>query len=101
MDDYADTMASAWPSWSRSREVTPAELIEAAIARIERHNPKINAVVYEAFDEARAGADALPRRAVPRRAVPGQGPDDRRRRLAAHQRQPVLPRRRRCGGLAG
>lgn len=34
-------------------EVTPAELVEAAIERIERHNPTLNAVVHKAYDEAR------------------------------------------------
>ena len=38
------------------REVTAAELVDEAIARIERHNPAINAVVYELFDRARAEA---------------------------------------------
>lgn len=37
-------------------DVTPVELTEEAIARIERHNPKINAVIFKAYDEARATA---------------------------------------------
>jgi amidase len=37
----------------RRKEVSPLELVDAAIARIERHNPKVNAVVYKAYDEAR------------------------------------------------
>ncbi len=40
----------------RRGEVSPLELLEEAIARIERHNPKLNAVVYKAYDEARATA---------------------------------------------
>lgn len=40
----------------RRGEVTPLELLDAAIMRIERHNPKLNAVVYKAYDEARATA---------------------------------------------
>src|SRR5450631_1176097 len=40
----------------RRREVSPLELVDEAIARIERHNPKLNAVVYKAYDEARATA---------------------------------------------
>src|SRR5580698_3445865 len=40
----------------RRGEVSPAELLEEAIARIERHNPKLNAVVYKAYDEARKTA---------------------------------------------
>jgi amidase len=37
-------------------EVSPGDLVEAAIERIERHNPTLNAVVHEAFDSARATA---------------------------------------------
>ena len=37
-------------------EVTPADLVEAAIERTERHNGALNAVVYKAYDEARATA---------------------------------------------
>jgi amidase len=60
MDEYATFDGVGLAELVRKREVTPAELVEAAIARVERHNPKINAVVYEAFEEARAKADALP-----------------------------------------
>ena len=43
-------------------EVTPSELLEAAIERIERSNPSLNAVVIEWFDHARSVAadPALP-----------------------------------------
>jgi amidase len=45
----------------KAGEVSPAELTEAAIERIERHNGALNAVVYKAYDEARkVAADALP-----------------------------------------
>src|SRR5258708_2427913 len=37
-------------------EVTPSELLEAAIERIERSNPSLNAVVIEWFDHARSVA---------------------------------------------
>ncbi len=37
-------------------EVSAAELVEAAIERIERHNGALNAVVHKAYDEARAAA---------------------------------------------
>lgn len=37
----------------RAKEVTPAELLEAAINRIEASNPKINAVVRPMYDQAR------------------------------------------------
>lgn len=37
-------------------EVTPIELLEAAIERIERSNPSLNAVVIEWFEHARSAA---------------------------------------------
>jgi amidase/6-aminohexanoate-cyclic-dimer hydrolase len=36
------------------KEVTPQEVLEAAIERIEAVNPRVNAVVQKAYDEARA-----------------------------------------------
>jgi len=38
----------------KKKQVKPAELVEAAIQRIERHNPQLNAVVFKAYDEAHA-----------------------------------------------
>jgi amidase len=40
----------------RRGEVRPLELLDEAIARIERHNPTLNAVIYKAYDEARQTA---------------------------------------------
>jgi amidase len=40
----------------RNREVQPIELVEETIARIEAHNPAINAIVYKLYDSARAAA---------------------------------------------
>jgi len=40
----------------RKKKVSPAELVEQAISRIETHNPKINAVVHKLYDRARAAA---------------------------------------------
>ena len=40
----------------RTRQVAPADLVEEAIRRIEAHNPKINAVVYKLYDQARMTA---------------------------------------------
>ena len=48
--------ATAQAELVRKKEVTPIELVEAAIERIERINPAINAVVTPMFDEARAAA---------------------------------------------
>ena len=42
----------------KKKEIEPAELVEAAFQRIERHNPQLNAVVFKAFEEASATAKA-------------------------------------------
>jgi amidase len=42
----------------KKKEIEPAELVEAAFERIERHNPQLNAVVFKAFEEASAMAKA-------------------------------------------
>jgi amidase len=54
--------ATAQAELVRTGEVTPAELVEAAIARIEKLNPQLNAVIHPLSDKARAAvADpALP-----------------------------------------
>ncbi len=60
-NDYAKFDGLGLAELVRKGEVSPAELTEAAIERIERHNPTLNAVVYKAYDEARAtAAAALP-----------------------------------------
>lgn len=40
----------------RRKQVSPAELIDAAISRAEKHNGKLNAIVHKAYDEARDNA---------------------------------------------
>ncbi len=48
----------------RRGEVTASELLEEAIARVERHNGRINTVVFKFYDQAREAA----------RRKPGHGP---------------------------
>jgi fatty acid amide hydrolase 2 len=50
----------------RERRVTSREVVEAHIARIEAANPRINAVVRDRFDRARAEADRADREPSPR-----------------------------------
>src|SRR5688572_15166187 len=52
--EYDDLDGLALADLVRRREVTPLELVEAAIARIERRNPALNAVVLDMFEHARA-----------------------------------------------
>lgn len=54
--DYADHDGLGLAALVKSGQISPAELVEAAIERIERHNGALNAVVYKAYDEARAAA---------------------------------------------
>ena len=49
--------ATAQAELVRRGEATPLELVEAAIERIERLNPKINAIVTPMYDEARRMAE--------------------------------------------
>jgi amidase len=56
--EYADHDGLGLAELVRKREVTAAELVEAAIERIERRNGVLNAVVYKAYDEARRTAAA-------------------------------------------
>ncbi|RJP33821.1 MAG: amidase [Actinobacteria bacterium] len=54
--------ATAQAELVRSKEVKPIELVEAAIERIERLNPQLNAVITPMYDLAREGAAGeLPR----------------------------------------
>src|ERR1700754_115794 len=55
-DEFAALDATAQADLVRRREIKPIELVEAAIKRIERLNPTINAVITPMFDEARAAA---------------------------------------------
>jgi amidase len=54
--DYTQYDATGLADLVRRREVTAAELVEAAIARIEALNGPLNAVVTKLYDQARAAA---------------------------------------------
>ena len=75
---------AASPRLVRKREVSALELLDHYIARIERLDPRINAVVVRDFDRARdrarhARRAARPRRAAVRRADDSEGKLRRRR----------------------
>jgi amidase len=69
-DALAALDATAQAELVRRGEATPAQLVDAAIARIERVNPELNAVIHPLYEKARAAArdPALP--AGPFRGVP-------------------------------
>jgi amidase len=48
--------ATAQAELVRKREASPLELVDAAIQRIEKVNPQLNAVVWERFEKARQEA---------------------------------------------
>jgi Asp-tRNA(Asn)/Glu-tRNA(Gln) amidotransferase A subunit family amidase len=59
--DYEHYDAIGLADLVRRRKVSPAELLEAAIDRVEARNPRVNAVVMKLYDFGRrAIADGLP-----------------------------------------
>lgn len=54
--EYSDFDGLGLATLVAKGEVSPLELVDAAIERIERHNGALNAVVHTAYDEARARA---------------------------------------------
>jgi len=61
MDEFAFLDATEQANLVRRQEVTPSELLEAAIRRVERLNPQLNALVTPLYDQARvAAASPLP-----------------------------------------
>lgn len=58
LDDVAFLDATAQAELVRRKQVKAIELVEAAIERIERLNPALNAVITPMYDEARAAAKA-------------------------------------------
>lgn len=61
--EYLDADATTLAAMVRQREVSAAELVDCAIARIEALNPRLNAVIHTIYDRARAAAQ-----------TPGDGP---------------------------
>ena len=67
-DDYLSRDALGLADLVRRREVSPAELLETAIALAEERDPAINAIVVPFFERAAGEVDALP--AGPFQGVP-------------------------------
>jgi amidase len=68
-DNLAWLDATAQAELVRNGEVTPTELVDAAVARIEALNPQLNAVIFDrserAHDELRTLGPTAPFRGVP------------------------------------
>ena len=58
MDEFAFLDATAQADLVRRKQVKPIEIVDAAIERIERLNPALNAVVTPMFDIARGAASS-------------------------------------------
>ncbi|MFC3326538.1 amidase [Mesorhizobium cantuariense] len=56
---YAESDALDLAGLVRSGQVSPAELVEAAITLVERLNPALNAVIHRLYDMARAQAGTV------------------------------------------
>lgn len=56
LPEYDELDATALAALVSAGEVTPTELIEACIARIDARDPDLNAVVSKQYDQARAAA---------------------------------------------
>ena len=69
-NEYAAFDGLALGRMVRERKVTPAELMEAAIARAEQHNAKLNAIVFKDYDRALAVARERKAGAAPFEGVP-------------------------------
>jgi amidase len=68
-EEYSKHDATALADLIRTGEVTPAELLETAIARAEAVNPQLNAIVTPLYDKGRGMAKQLPAHG-PFRGVP-------------------------------
>jgi amidase len=69
-DELAFLDATAQAELVRQRKASPRELVDAAIARIERLNPELNAVITQRFEKARAEAASPELPGGPFRGVP-------------------------------
>src|SRR6185295_12931210 len=69
-DAFAALDATGQAELVRGGDASPAELVDAAIARIERLNPTLNAVITPLFDKARQQARARDLPEGPFRGVP-------------------------------
>ncbi len=69
-NDLSKLDATAQAELVRNKEASPLELVDAAIARIEKLNGELNAVIHPLFDRARATAQGNTLPDGPFRGVP-------------------------------
>jgi amidase/aspartyl-tRNA(Asn)/glutamyl-tRNA(Gln) amidotransferase subunit A len=68
-DDLFYAPATELAARIRRRDLSPVELLDAVIARVEARNPSLNALVFTAFDEARERAREAERALTSGRAL--------------------------------
>jgi amidase len=73
-DEFATLDATAQAELVRTGQVTPLELVDAAINRVEKLNPDLNAVIPPASGGSQGRRGVAAGRAVHRCAHPVQGP---------------------------
>ncbi len=56
MTDFSYESAAGIAAAIRTKKVSPSEVLEDTIARIEARNPSLNAFVFKGYDDARAAA---------------------------------------------
>ena len=56
---YQDYDAVGLAELVRKKEVSAGEVVEAAIARLERLNPALNAVIHKMYEQARQAAEKV------------------------------------------
>lgn len=71
--EYAQLSATDLVDALRRREISPVDLVDAAIALIEERNPAVNAVVHLGADDARAAARVAERSLAEGDAAPLTG----------------------------
>ncbi len=80
MTELAHLDATAQADLVRRKEVSPLELVDDTITRVEKLNPELNAIIHPLFDQARATRPRRSaRRSVSRRADGVEGPPRRGR----------------------
>ena len=65
ISEYGEFDATALADLLRRGDVSPLELVNEAIRRLEQVNDELNAVVYTMYEHARASAGAAPGMQVP------------------------------------
>src|SRR5260370_39034985 len=63
-DEFAYMSAAEIAERVRRRNLSPVEIVEACIARIEKRNPSLNAFVFKGFEDARRAARAAEQAAM-------------------------------------